>query len=205
MIQVKICGVTDSKAIEAACDNGARYIGLVFYPPSPRHLDLDIAAQLARKVPTGVRTVGLFVDPTDEQLANTLTSIQMDMIQLHGKENRTRVADIKNRFGLNVMKAIKLNSREDLDQIANFRPVADWLLLDGGAGDGQPFDWSLLDGYDDPTGRWMLAGGLNPNNVKQAIKRLKPPAVDVSSGVESVRGQKDPAKIKAFLDAVKYG
>ena len=203
MTQVKICGVTDAKAIEAACDNGARYIGLVFYPPSPRNLKLDIAAQLARKVPTGVRTVGLFVDPDDKDLATVISAIQMDMIQLHGKEGRTRVAEIKNRFGLDVMKAIKLNSKDDLRQIADFRPVADWLLFDGGAGDGQTFDWSLLDGYDDPTHRWMLAGGLTPENVKEAIARLKPPAVDVSSGVESIRGKKDTRKIKAFLDAVK--
>lgn len=203
MTQVKICGVTDAKAIEAACDNGARYIGLVFYPPSPRHLELDIAAQLARKVPTGVRTVGLFVDPDDNALAEVLSAIQIDMIQLHGKENRTRVAEIKKRFGLDVMKAIKLNSQADLRQIADFRPVADWLLFDGGAGDGQTFDWSLLDGYDDPTGRWMLAGGLTHDNVREAIARLKPPAVDVSSGVESIRGKKDPEKIKTFLEAAR--
>lgn len=203
MTQVKVCGVTDSRSLKAASDNGARFIGLVFHPPSPRHLSLDIAAQLSRQVPTGVRTVGLFVDPTDEQIETTLSNVQMDMIQLHGSENRTRVAEIRNKFGLDVMKALKILSSEDLKQISNYRPVADWLLFDAGAGDGKTFDWSLLKDYTDATGRWMLAGGLTPDNVKDAIFSLSPPAVDVSSGVESQRGKKDPDKIKTFLNAVK--
>lgn len=203
MTQVKICGITDATSLKAACDKGARFVGLVFYPPSPRNLELDIAAQLSRQIPTGVRTVGLFVDPSDQQLESVLSMVQMDMIQLHGKESRTRVAEIRKRFGLDVMKAIKLNSQSDLRQIADFRPVADWLLFDAGAGDGKTFDWSLLDDYTDPTGRWMLAGGLTPGNVAEAIRALSPPAVDVSSGVESQRGKKSPDKIKAFLKAAK--
>ena len=201
--QVKICGITDEPAMQAACDNGARFVGLVFHPGSPRYLTLDIAAQLARKVPTAVRSVGLFVDPEDETLMDVLSTVQIDMIQLHGNENRTRAAEIRQKFALPVMKAIRLKTREDLRQIADFRPVSDWLLFDAGAGDGKTFDWSLLDGYDDPTGRWMLAGGLTPDNVGNAIQSLAPPVLDVSSGVESVRGQKDPHKIKYFLEEVK--
>lgn len=203
MTQVKICGITDSPSLKAACDNGARFVGLVFHPASPRNLELDIAAQLSRQIPTGVRSVGLFVDPSDQQLEGVLSMVQMDMIQLHGTESRTRVAEIRKHFGLDVMKAIKINSQDDLRQIPDFRPVADWLLFDAGAGDGKTFDWSLLDGYDDPTGRWMLAGGLTAGNVSDAIKDLAPPAVDVSSGVEKTRGKKSPDKIRAFLNTVK--
>lgn len=209
MTQVKICGITEPKTLQTAIDSGARFIGLVFYPPSPRHVSFDIAWNLARMIPTGVRCVGLFVDPDDALLERIATGIQLDMIQLHGDESAGRVAEIKARYNIPVMKAIRVGSADDLEQLEGFEAAADWLLFDAkpvGAdlpgGTGERFDWSLLKGrsFKKP---WMLGGGLSQENVTEALSILSPDAVDVSSGVESSRGVKDETKIKSFISAVK--
>jgi len=206
-IPVKICGLKDPENLEAAVRGGARYVGFVFYPPSPRHLSFDIAWNLARAVPTGVRSVGLFVDPDDAQLAEIVTGVQLDMIQLHGDETPARVAEIKARYAMPVMKAIRVASADDLANVADYEAVADWLLFDAkpdGAdlpgGTGESFDWNILAGreFQKP---WMLSGGLTAANVQEALSILTPDALDISSGVEITRGQKDPAKIKAFIEA----
>jgi phosphoribosylanthranilate isomerase len=207
MTTVKICGLSEPKTLNAAIDAGARYVGFVFYPPSPRHVEIDTAKELALQIPTGVRAVGLFVDPTDEQLTNTLGKVQLDMIQLHGDETPARLAEIKASTAMPIMKAIRISNKSDLAQIAEFEAVADWLLFDAKVdgeqgGTGHSFDWNILKSltFSKP---WMLSGGLTPENISQALSILSPNALDVSSGVESARGIKDEAKIKAFIEATK--
>ena len=130
MTEVKICGITDPEAMTAAIEGGARFVGLVFYEKSPRHVDLEVAGYLGRYVPTGVRSVGLFVDPDDEQLERVVSSVQLDMIQLHGKESPGRLADIKKRFGLPLIKAMAVSNAEDLEKVPGYEATADWLLFD---------------------------------------------------------------------------
>jgi phosphoribosylanthranilate isomerase len=211
MTNVKICGLRDPDNLKAAIEAGARFAGFVFHPASPRHVDFQIAQNLARILPTGVRSVGLVVDPSDDLLDQILGLVQLDMIQLHGSETPGRIAAIKARFHIQVMKAISVSNAADLDAIAGFEAAADWLLFDAKStdplipgGSGQTFDWNLLAGrhFAKP---WMLAGGLSADNVGQALSILKPDAVDVSSGVETTRGQKDPQKIRQFMAAVKAG
>lgn len=204
---VKICGLSEPETLQTAIDAGARYVGFVFYPPSPRHVSFDIAWNLARAVPTGVRSVGLFVDPSDEELERVVTGIQLDMIQLHGNESPGRIAEIKSKYAMPVMKAIRVRDESDLDTIEGFEAAADWLLFDAKSdkapgGTGERFDWSLLAGrtFSKP---WMLSGGLDAGNIGQALSVLSPDALDISSGVETAPGQKDSAKIKTFIDAVK--
>lgn len=210
-IQAKICGINHPDALRAALDGGARYIGLVFFPRSPRHVELAIAADLARMVGTGTRTVGLFVDPADALLDETIARVPLDMIQLHGEENPARVADIRARYGLPVMKALKVADEADLEAASAYLPVVDRLLFDAKppknvanmlpGGNGLSFDWRLLAGrrWDKP---WMLSGGLDPANVAEAIAITGADAVDVSSGVEERPGVKSVARIRDFLAAV---
>ncbi|MCB1720973.1 MAG: phosphoribosylanthranilate isomerase [Alphaproteobacteria bacterium] len=209
MTAVKICGLKDAENLKTAIKSGARYIGFVFYPPSPRNIAPDSAKELSLSLPTGVKAVGLFVDPTNEQLEHILGIVPLDMLQLHGSESPQRVQQINNKFAMPIMKAIKIREPADLDQISAYEPVVDWLLFDSGpenatlpGGTGQRFDWSLLAGktFSKP---WMLSGGLTPENVAKALSQLSPTAVDVSSGVESAPGIKDAEKIKAFIAAVK--
>lgn len=211
-IAAKICGLSDPAAVAAAVDNGADYIGFVFYPPSPRSVTPDRAAALLAPVKGRVKAVGLFVDPTDRLLEDVLDVVALDILQLHGSEAPDRVAEVRERFGLPVLKAIKVAGRDDLDRAAAYDAVADMLLYDAKApkdmrdalpgGNGLTFDWRLL--ADRPRqGAWMLSGGLDADNVAEAIRIARPPAVDVSSGVEFEPGRKNPAAIKAFLDAAK--
>jgi len=210
---VKICGLKDPENLQAAIDAGARYVGFVFYEPSPRNVTFDIAWNLARAVPTGVRSIGLFVNPTDEQLERILTGVQLDMIQLHGDETPGRIAEIKARYNMPIIKAIRVASASDLDNLDGFEAAADWLLFDAkidsaGAdktmlgGTGHSFDWNLLKGWKFKK-PWMLSGGLNADNVGEALSALSPTALDISSGVEITRGQKDAGKIAEFMTAVR--
>lgn len=208
-IQVKICGISEPHTLQAAIEGGARFIGLVFYPPSPRNVSFDTAWTLARMIPTGVRVVGLFVDPDDALLEKIVTGIQLDMIQLHGDESAGRVAEIKTRYNIPVMKAIRIANEDDLLLLEGFEAAADWLLFDAKpdnadlpGGTGERFDWNILAGrtFEKP---WMLSGGLTLANLDKALSILSPNAIDVSSGVESSRGVKDADKIKAFIQTVK--
>lgn len=209
MTDVKICGLSKPETLAAAINAGARYVGFVFYTPSPRNIAPDTAKELALAVPTGVRNVGLFVDPTDEQLEETLGIVPLDMLQLHGQESPARIAEIKAKFAMPVMKAINIREAADLNTVPAYEAVIDYLLFDSKpekstlpGGTGEKFDWTLLAGrtFSKP---WMLSGGLTPENVADAIAQLSPTAVDVSSGVESTPGTKDAAKIKAFIEAAK--
>jgi phosphoribosylanthranilate isomerase len=208
-VQVKICGVSHPEAVEAAVDGGARWIGLVFYPRSPRSVGPELAGQLARMVPTGVRTVGLFVEPGDDWLESVVTRVPLDMIQLHGDETPGRVREIRAAWSIPVMKAIRVGGPEDLDAVPGHAAAADWLLFDARppakvaslpGGNGIPFDWSLLAGrtWSRP---WMLSGGLTADNLAEAAAATGAAAVDVSSGVEDRPGHKDPALVRGFLRA----
>lgn len=208
MTAVKICGLTEPDDIRAATDAGARYVGFVFFPKSPRNIDPARAAALAADVPVGVARVGLFVDPSDADLARVLDVVALDMIQLHGAETPARVTEVKALTGLPVMKAVGISGPEDLDRLWDYGLVADQLLVDAKppkgsvlpGGNGLAFDWRLLVGrkFLRP---WILAGGLTPDNVAEAIRLTGAQAVDVSSGVESAPGRKDPQLIRDFLAA----
>lgn len=200
---VKICGLKTPDAMTAALEEGADFVGLVFHPASPRHVEIEVAAYLASYVPETTKIVGLFVDPGDKLLTEILGNVRLDMIQVHGGETPERIADIKNKFGKAIIKSLSITSPEDVAGIGAYEAAADWILLDSsGGGTGKSFDWKLLDGvtFAKP---WMLAGGLTPGIVGGAIRRLRPGAVDVSSGVESTRGVKDPEKIRAFIRTAK--
>ncbi|SIQ64598.1 phosphoribosylanthranilate isomerase [Paracoccus thiocyanatus] len=205
-VAVKICGLTEAAGLSAAIGAGARYLGFVFFAKSPRHLAPQAAAQLAAQVPLGVAKVGLFVDPDDAALDATLAHMPLDMIQLHGNETPARVAAIKARTGLPVMKAVGLAGPRDLDALWDYGLVADMLLIDAKppkdaelpGGNGLAFDWRLLAGRQ-ILKPWLLAGGLTPENVAQAVRLTRAPGVDVSSGVESAPGVKDPERVRRFI------
>jgi phosphoribosylanthranilate isomerase len=208
-IIVKICGLTSEEAIDAALENGADMTGFVFYPRSPRHLSMNDAARFAHRVGSRARRVLLLVDPDEALLANAMKLIDPDLFQLHGKETPERVAAIRERTGRPVIKAIAVSSASDLAEVARYEPVCDYLLFDAkpGAeakrpgGNGSAFDWRLLHGLEVKK-PWLLAGGLDPENVAGALALTGAPGVDVSSGVEASRGVKDPEKIAAFIGAV---
>lgn len=210
-MQVKICGVNDPDAFRTACAAGADFVGFVFYPPSPRAVSPETAAALSALHAGGPARVGLFVDPEDDALETVLRVVPLDVVQLHGGETPERVAAIGARFGVQVMKAAGVATRvEAEDVVARFGAVADMLLFDAkpppGAtlpgGNAVPIDWSVLRGLDVPV-PWLLAGGLTPANVAEAIAVSGAPGVDVSSGVERARGAKDPALIRAFIAAAR--
>ncbi|MEF9605939.1 phosphoribosylanthranilate isomerase, partial [Paracoccus sp. PXZ] len=183
-----------------------RYVGFVFFPKSPRHVTPEAAAELAAQVPSGVAKVGLFVDPDDAALDAVLSRVPVDLIQLHGAETPARVAEVKARTGLPVMKAVGVADPQDLHVLWDYGLVADMLLIDAKppkdavlpGGNGLAFDWRLLAGRQ-ILKPWLLAGGLTPENVHEAIRLTRPPGVDVSSGVESAPGMKDPERIRRFI------
>lgn len=208
-LQVKICGVSTPEAMAATVDGGARFVGLNFYPRSPRAVSPNLAAQLARVVPTGVRVVGLFVDPDDDRLDEVIGQVPLDLIQLHGHETTDRVAAIRRGFNIPVMKAISVATAADLDGADAYCDVADRLLFDAKppanvtalpGGNGIPFDWALMAGrrWRVP---WMLSGGINAGNLADAVAQAGAAAVDVSSGVEDRPGHKSPELIARFLEA----
>ena len=211
-IEVKICGVNTPEALHAAVAAGAKYVGLNFYPPSPRSVTPDQAAALAAAAPQHLCKVGLFVDVEDDTIARALAAVPLDLLQLHGSENPAQVARIKERFGLPVMKAVKIAEPADLAAAEPYFRVADRLLFDAKppkemtealpGGNALTFDWHLLAGRTWPL-PWMLSGGLDPKNVAEAARIAGAPAVDVSSGVEDRPGLKNPEKIRAFLAAAK--
>ena len=211
-ISIKFCGLSQPADIAAAAEAGARYVGFVFFPKSPRAVSLTPARDFALAVPVGVAKVGLVVDPEDAFLDQLLAEGPLDILQLHGHETPTRVAEIRVRMGLPVMKAIGIAEADDLGQIADYAAVSDQLLIDAKppknadlpGGNGLSFDWRLLAGRRWPV-PWMLAGGLTPDTVRLAVQMTGAQQVDVSSGVESRAGVKDPTLIHAFADAVNGG
>lgn len=207
-MKVKICGLTEPHGLTAAIEGGADFVGFVFVPSSPRYVAPEVAKYLASYIPAGITRVGLFVDPTPDLLQQIVQQGFLDMIQLHGSESIDFIKEIKDRYRLPVMKAVNIAAKNDLAAVPAYESVADWILFDaktsGGmtGGTGHSFDWCILKDYPH-TKPWMLAGGLNAENVREALKILSPDAIDVSSGVESARGVKDPGKIRAFLNLAK--
>ncbi len=207
MLEVKICGLSTREAVDVAVKAGARYVGFVFFPPSPRSLDPVLAASLTTPVPPSVIRVGLFVDADDDYLGDVLSRVPLDMVQFHGGEPPERVDEIKGRWGMPVMKALPVARSKDLAEVRRYQGVADRILFDArppaGAdrpgGNARSFDWALLKGRDLPL-PWMLAGGIDSDNVAEAVRLSGATTVDVSSGVEDAPGVKNPEKIRAFLD-----
>lgn len=206
----KICGLTDEIAVQTAVEHEADMIGFVFYPKSPRNVSAEQAENLLRDVPSGIDRVGLFVDPETDFLDTILAKARLDLLQLHGDETPERCRAISVYFGLPIIKAIKVSSKADIKAAKDYEDAVDWLMFDArppqdGAlpgGNGVAFDWTLLKGVEFKR-PWLLAGGLTPDNLAQAVKQSGARAVDVSSGVESAPGKKDPKKIAAFLAAAK--
>jgi len=210
-VESKICGVSDRAAIDSAVAGGARYVGFVFYPRSPRNVTPAQAAELSELLPETVTPVALAVNPDDALIAEIDAVAGVSMFQLHGSETPARVAEIKAQTGKPVMKAVKVSAAADLDAADAYAGVVDMLLFDAKpppemenalpGGNAVSFDWSILSGREWPV-PWMLSGGLDPDNVADAIRISGASAVDVSSGVESAPGIKDPGLISAFLNAV---
>lgn len=210
--KVKICGLTTPETLAAALDGGADYVGFVFYPPSPRHLSPEAAAPLAAQARGRAKIVALMVDPDDAIIVAVIDRVGPDLIQLHGSETPERVAELKARFRVPIMKAIKVETAEDAAAAHAYRDTADLILFDAKApkgmagalpgGNGLSFDWRVLDGVKDEI-PYMLSGGLTPDNVAAAIRLTGARAVDVSSGVEVRPGAKDVSLIAAFLAAAK--
>lgn len=204
-VRFKVCGLTTEAQVEAAAAAGAGYVGLVFFARSPRAVGVPLAIDLALAAPAGVAKVGLFVDPADELLDAVAGRVPLDMIQLHGEETPERARELRARWGLPVMKALGVASAADLSRARAFEGAADQLLLDARAGpgaalpggNGVAFDWRLLAGFESRL-PWMLAGGLTPFNVAEAVRATGARQVDVSSGVESAPGVKDEALVRAF-------
>jgi phosphoribosylanthranilate isomerase len=201
-IDVKICGINDDAALQAAVKNGAKYVGFVFYPPSCNAVKPENAAKLAALVPPQVTKTGLFVDASDDELRAVLDKVPLDLIQLHGKETPARVIEVRGLTGKPVMMAIRLMTPDHLQKISAYEAVADRLLFDSRAGaeaSGGPIDWSLLSGrtFKKP---WLLAGGINAGNLAEAMKVSGAKAVDVSPGVEDRPGHKSTEKIRGLLE-----
>ena len=210
MAQVKICGLRNRGDLAAAAAAGAAWGGLVFYPPSPRHVTLADARWIAVARPEGLPLVALTVDATDAEIEAVVEAIPVSMLQLHGAESPERAAKLRERFRLPVMKAVGVSEEGDLDGLPAYMGAIDMLLIDArppeGAeipgGNGVAFDWRLIQGQSFPM-PWMLAGGLTPENVAEAVRLTGAEWVDVSSGVEKARGVKDPARIAAFVRAAQ--
>jgi phosphoribosylanthranilate isomerase len=208
-VEAKICGLSTPETVDAAVKFGARWVGFVTYPRSPRHVASDdVLKALGARVPKSVGRVGLFVDPDDALLDARLATGAIDMLQLQGTETPERVAAIKARTGKPVMKAIKVAEAGDVERgIAAYANVAERLMFDAAegilpGGNARAFDWTILGGRTVPL-PWFLAGGLTADNVAEAVRVTGARAVDVSSGVESSRGVKSIDLIRAFLDRVK--
>jgi phosphoribosylanthranilate isomerase len=211
-LKVKICGLKTEEAIAAAVSGGAAMVGFIFYPPSPRYITPSQAGALIKAAANGANPVGVFVDPSDETLNATLASAPLSFVQLHGSETPERVAEVRRRFGLPVIRALPLSGTEDLDRAESYVDVVDWLMFDAKppagrssalpGGNGLAFDWQLLSGrrFIRP---WLLSGGLDATNLAEAVHASGAAAVDVSSGVERARGEKDISKIEAFLQAAR--
>ena len=209
-VKVKICGLTDPAAAEWAAEQGANYLGVVFFPPSPRAVSFARAAEIFEFVPAKTERVGLFVDPTDALLEQAMNQVRLDHLQLHGAETPERVEQIRLEFGMPVIKGIGIATAADLEAARAYDGIADMLLLDAKApaganrpgGHGAAFDWALLAGvkFKSP---WFLAGGLTADTVAGAIARSGARLVDVATGVETSPGIKDPDLVARFIANAK--
>lgn len=209
-VAAKICGLSSESAIETAIAGGAAYVGFVFFPPSPRAVTPERAGTLCERVPAAVRRVALFVDADDARIEAVLDAAPIDILQFHGAESPERVAEVRERFRVAVMKAVAIAGADDLIAAARYEDAADMLLFDAkpppGAtrpgGNGLAFDWQLIAGRSWRL-PWMLSGGLTADLLPEAVRVSGARVVDVSTGIESTPGQKDLAKIRAFLEVAR--
>ena len=211
-MEIKICGLTTPEAVATAINAGASHLGFVFYPPSPRALTPTRAAEITRGVSAGPIKVAVFVNPREAEIAAVINTLAPDLLQLHGSEGPGRVAELIRQFDIPVMKVVRVSQASDIQTADDFEGLADWILFDakppqGGkdmlpGGNGLAFDWAIL-AERTWKGAWFLSGGLNTDNVAEAVRISGTRAVDVSSGVESCPGEKSLAKITAFLTAVQ--
>ena len=209
MIEIKLCGLKEPSHIEVAFNLGIKYLGFVFFEKSPRFLRNDSAKSLISLTPPGIIKVGLVVNPSDECL-NSISGLNLDMIQLHGSESIDRVKEIKSKFNFSLIKAIGIKEKKDLDLVESYSRVVDHLLIDAKpspnsslpGGNGIKFDWTILEkkSWDFS---WFLAGGLNVNNITEALRMTKAKKVDLSSGVEDSKGKKSINKITNFVKKIK--
>lgn len=207
---IKICGIATPEALQAAIRARADHAGFVFFPPSPRHVELTEAAALSARAEGRISRVGLFVDAKDELIAEAVAAARLDVLQLHGEESPERAAQLRERFGLPVWKAVPVAARGDADRAHTYAGAVDLVLFDAKTpkdaalpgGMGLSFDWHLVANWKGPI-PWGLAGGLNPANVAEAIRQTGARLIDTSSGVESAPGVKDPERIAAFCEAVR--
>ena len=208
--RMKFCGLRTPADVSAAVEAGAAYVGFVFFPPSPRYLTPEDAAPIAAQVPEGIAKVALVVNADDELLDHITETVPIDMLQLHGKETPERLTEIKQRYGLPVMKAVGVAGPEDLEKLDTYLRVADQVLVDAKppkdatlpGGNGLAFDWRLIAGRRWPV-PWMLAGGLTEANVAEAMRLTGARQVDVSSGIETAPGIKDSFLMQSFAEAVR--
>ncbi|MCF6445627.1 phosphoribosylanthranilate isomerase [Nereida sp. MMG025] len=209
-IRIKFCGLTQPADIVAAAQAGAGYVGFVFFPKSPRNIAVEDATALALEVPAGIAKVALVVNAEDAFLDDLTARVPLDMLQLHGSETPERVAQVRAQYGLPVMKAVGVADADDLPALDAYARVADQLLIDAKppknadlpGGNGLAFDWRLIAGKSWPV-PWMLAGGLTPDNVAQAVQMTGARQVDVSSGVERTAGVKDAQRMADFAAALR--
>lgn len=211
MIAIKICGLSDETSVRAVIKSGADYAGFVHYQKSPRHVSISQAAYLKSLLPSSIKSVMVLVNPNDELLAEIATNMQPDFFQLHGDETPERLREIHKNFPqIKLIKAITVQNSEDIKKSENFYDVADFLLFDAKpssdnmmhGGNGISFDWSVLAG-NAPTKNWFLAGGLNVQNIKEALMITSARFIDVSSGVESSAGVKDAGMIEEFVKVAR--
>ncbi|MBO6506327.1 MAG: phosphoribosylanthranilate isomerase [Kordiimonadaceae bacterium] len=209
-VDVKICGLSTPETVAAAAEAGAAYLGFMFFEPSPRNLSIQAATGLSSHVPKGPGRVGVFVDADDALIDSAIDALELNWLQLHGKESPNEVARLKERTGLKVMKAIGVSNVADVDRSKEFFDVADAMLFDAKppkgsvlpGGNAVSFPWAIMQQALLPQ-KWMLAGGLNPDNLAEAVKLSQAAILDVSSGVESAPGVKSKSLIEAFLRAAK--
>lgn len=211
-MQIKICGVNTEDAIEAAIQQNVEFIGHVFYAPSPRFIQFDKAAELTNKYKGQTNFVALFVNPKDEELDELIPNASYNYIQLHGCETPERVKEIKEKYGLPIIKAMPIESKKSLQKIPLYYKDVEWFLFDAKPGPninkmpggmGRIFDWTILEGYRCPK-PWMLAGGLGAENLEDAFSILKPDGVDVSSKLEDAPGIKNPKKVAEFVKLARH-
>ncbi|QOF69111.1 phosphoribosylanthranilate isomerase [Aminobacter sp. SR38] len=209
-LDIKICGLSTAETFDAALGNGASHVGFIFFAKSPRNVSPALAGQLRQAATGRAEAVAVTVDADDAFLDAIVAAVKPDMLQLHGKEAPERVADVRARYGLPVMKAFSIREAQDFDAIVPYGGVADRLLFDAKppagselpGGNGVSFDWRLLAGLDASVD-YMLSGGLNAANIGDALRLANPPGIDISSGVESAPGVKDAALIDNFFRAVR--
>jgi phosphoribosylanthranilate isomerase len=207
---VKICGLSTPATLDAALSAGSDMVGFVFFAASPRHVDLDTARILGKQAKGRAIKVALSVDADDALLANSIDALQPQILQLHGQESVARIRDIKQKFGLPVMKALAVATKADLAVLPGYAAVCDRILFDAKppkdatrpGGLGEPFDWHLLEGLNLAL-PYMVSGGLDASNVAEALRITRAGGVDISSGVESAPGIKDPDMIRDFIRAAR--